>query len=42
MMPVVTNSWEVKMENCSVSETARKFSPNFGTIRAKPALMVEG
>ena len=40
MMPVVTNFWKVKIENCPVwrSETARRFSPNPGTIRAKARL----
>ena len=43
MMPVVTNLWKVKMESCTVSrsETARRFSPNLGTIRAKATRKVE-
>ena len=43
-MPIVTNSWKVKTENCTVwkSKTGRKFSPNPGTIRAKATLKVEG
>ena len=40
MMPVVTNLWKVKIENCNVlrSATARRFSQNTGTIRAKATL----
>ena len=43
-MRVATNSWKVKMENCTVwrSETARWFAPNPGTIRAKATPKVEG
>ena len=42
-MPEVTNLWKVKMENCTVqrSETARRLSPNPGTIRAKATRKVE-
>ena len=43
-MLVVTSSWKVKMESCTVSksETARKSSPNLGMIRVKATLKVGG
>ena len=43
-MPVVTNLWEVKLENCTAWKygTARRFSLNLVMIQAKATLKEEG